>query len=194
MRSLLPLALLPCVALLAGAVVQAQSRATAEQGVRVQTYVLATYARPDFGGARRNGGGTLGFNLNVGRVLGRLDPSLDLRALGTGGRVSNQYFYGAGPRVVASFDRLQPFAEFLIGDGIIHFPAPADPSYTHDHCFAKAYGGGADFRVTRGFAVRGEFLRQNWQLSHRAAPFHPEAISVGLRYQFRFRGRGGPDL
>ena len=179
---------------LAATSLPAQSHATAEQGVRLQTYVLGTFARPDYEGGRYNAGITAGADINVFRFFGRVDPSLDLRFLGTIGGVSHQYFTGIGPRVVLDFGRIRPYAEFLLGDGVIHFVNPPDPNYTHDNCLAKAYGGGFDVLLTRDFALRAEFLQQSWQLSIHTPTFHPQAALVGVRYQLHFRGKGGPDL
>lgn len=171
---------------------QGQSRATADQGIRLQAYALGTYVRPDFLGPTRNGGATAGVNVNIFRFFGRVDPSLDLRAMGSFGSVSHQFFYGGGPRVVVTFGRIQPFGEFLIGTGRISFPHPADPNYTHDDSLTRVYGGGLDVGLTRDFALRAEALRQDWQLSSNVPPFHPVSISVGARYQVHFSGRGGP--
>lgn len=171
-----------------------QSRPAAQQGIRLQAYALGTYVRPDFLGAPRNLGATAGLNANVFRFFGRVDPSLDLRAMGSFGSVSHQFFYGGGPRVVVNFHRVQPFGEFLLGTGRISFPHPADPNYTHDDSLTRVYGGGVDVGVGRDFALRAEVLRQDWQLSHNVPVFHPVAVSIGLRYQVHFSGRGGPGL
>lgn len=63
-----------------------------------------------------------------------------------------------GPRVSASFGRIRPFGEFLVGAGHVsasvtsnlpdNFPIPPDTT------FAMAIGGGLDYKIIRPIAAR----------------------------------------
>ncbi len=187
--------LFSALALCAAPSLFAQSVATAHQTLRLQTYALASTVQPAFGVNQRNFGVTAGVDVGTFRISPRIDPSLDLRLLASHGNVSNQFFYGGGPRVMVDLGRYKPYGEFLIGDGIIHFPNTRDPNYTHDNSLVTAFGGGLDVSVHRDFAVRAEALTQSWKLGSTNQAFHPLAVSVGIRYQVHLgRGKDGPDL
>lgn len=174
------------------ALLSAQATGTAHQRIRLQVYGLGSYVRPDFGGALKNAGATVGATANV-FSFGNLELGLDVRAVGSGGRVSKQYFYGAGPRVQADLGRLQPFAAFHIGYGKLVFQYVAVPGYTYDDSLVKAFNGGLDYRLSRSWALRGEVERQSWEFNQSAPGFHPLAISAGVRYQFHFHNPQGPE-
>ncbi len=169
-----------------------QATGTAYQGVRLYAYGMGSYVRPDFGGALRNGGATVGATANV-LTFHPVEVGFDLRAVGSGGRVSKEYFFGGGPRAQVDLGRFQPFAQFHIGYGRLAFQQVTKPGYTHDQSLVKAYGGGVDYKVSRSWAVRGEVERQSWMFSGYVSPFYPLAVSAGVRYQFHFRSRFGPE-
>ena len=171
----------------------AQAAGTASQGVRLYAYGMGSYVRPDFGGALKNAGGTLGGTANV-LTFFPVELGFDLRAVGSGGRVSDQYFFGGGPRAQVDLGRFQPFAQFHVGYGRLDFQQVTKPGYTHDQSLVKAFGGGLDCKLSRSWAVRAEVERQSWHFSGYVSPFSPLAISGGVRYQFHFRSRTGPDL
>lgn len=170
----------------------AQAAGTATQMLRLQAYGMASYVRPDFGGALKNAGGTLGATLNA-VTLFPAEIGLDVRAVGSGGRVSKEFFYGGGPRAQFDLGRVQPYAAVHLGYGRIDFQYPPTPTYTYDNSFVVGYTGGVDVQVRPGsaWALRAEVERQRWKLSKLSPPFYPLAISVGVRYQFRFGSRAG---
>ncbi len=169
-----------------------QATGTAYQGVRLFAYGMGSYVRPDFGGALKNGGATVGGTANV-FTFHPVELGMDLRAVGSGGRVSKEYFFGGGPRVQIDLGRLQPFAQFHVGYGRLTFQQVTTPGYTHDQSLVKAYGGGLDYKLSRAWAVRGEVERQSWNFSGYVYSFYPLAVSAGVRYQFHFRNRFGPE-
>ena len=169
-----------------------QATGTAYQGVRLFAYGMGSYVRPDFGGALKNGGATVGGTANV-FTFHPVELGMDLRAVGSGGRVSKEYFFGGGPRVQIDLGRLQPFAQFHVGYGRLTFQQVTTPGYTHDQSLVKAYGGGLDYKLSRAWAVRGEVERQSWNFSGYVYSFYPLAVSAGVRYQFHFQNRFGPE-
>jgi hypothetical protein len=180
------------LAVLLPAVLQGQATGTAYQGIRLYTYGMGYYVRPDYGGALKNAGATVGGTANV-YTLYPFELGVDLRAVGSGGRVSKEYFFGGGPRVQVDLGRFEPFAQFHVGYGRIAFQYVTTPGYTHDQSLVKAYGGGLDYRLSRSWAVRGEVERQSWFFSGYTYSFYPLAVSAGVRYQFHFHNRLGPE-
>jgi hypothetical protein len=163
------------------------------EAMRLQAFAMLSYVRPDFGGAKKNAGGTVGADLNIGS-FGRFEPSLEVRAVGSGGRVSNQYAYSGGPRVEARYGPFRPYADFLIGYGIIKFNKPKPLTYTQDNSIVMTFGGGVDYALGRSWALRADIQRQSWQIDKAVPAFHPIQISGGLRYRFHFRNKnGGPE-
>lgn len=172
----------------------AQAKPTAAQKVRLQAFGLLSYVRPDYGGALKNAGGTVGADANIGN-FGRLEPSLEFRVLGSGGRVSNQYSYTIGPRAELDFNRFHPYGMFLIGFGSIKYNNPEiinGVPYKQDNSIVKAYGGGLDYLLNERWAIRADVQRQSWQVESSSPKFHPTAFSLGIRYRFHFTGETGP--
>lgn len=165
--------------------------ATADQGIRLQSYALGSYQQPNFGNYGRNQAGiTLGSNLNAFH-LGRFQPSLDARLSGNFGSVSS-LFLGGGPRVAVDLGRLHPYADFLVGYGTLHFTS-SSPAYTHDNSYVTSVGGGVDFSLNHRWAVRADVQRQNWNVGTYSPAFHPVQVGIGVRYQFHFKTKNGPE-
>jgi len=165
-----------------------QATATASQRLHLQGFAAVSYVRPDYGAARKNAGGMVGIDADLIH-FGPVETDLDIRVTGSGGRVSNQYTYGGGPRFILSHGPVRPYADVLLSYGTIVLANPVVPSYTKDHTFVLSYGGGADILLNEAWAVKADIQSQRWVLDDRAPAIHPLAISVGLRYQLRFHNR-----
>lgn len=171
-----------------------QAQPTAKQKIRLQAFGLLSYVRPDYGGAHKNAGGTVGADANIGN-FGRIEPSLEFRVLGSGGRVSNQYSYTVGPRAELDFGNFHPYVMFLFGYGAIKYNNPEiinGVPYKQDNSLVKAYGGGLDYMLNPRWAIRADAQVQSWQVDSAAPKFHPMAFSLGIRYRFHFVGKTGP--
>ena len=177
-----------------------QASATADQAIRLQAYGMVSYVRPDYLGHVSNFGGTAGVTVNAFSFAG-FEPGLDFRILGshgspgTGfdGNTTNQYVFSAGPRLQYDLGNFQPYAAFHLGYGKLVFTNSGDPNYTHDNSTVYAVVGGVDYRVSRSFSLRAEAEGQRWRLTPAAVPFHPVAVSLGVRYQLHLRNRFGPE-
>jgi hypothetical protein len=163
---------------------------TAVQFMRLQAFGTLTAVRPDFGDGKRNAGATVGLDLNIGQFFHRFDPSLEVRAMGSGGRANQQIVYSAGPRIEANYGRFHPYVDYLVGYGVVKFNKPANPAYTQDNSIVTSFGGGLDFALTRSWAVRVDAQSQSWDIG--GATFSPLTGSVGVRYRFHFRNPRGP--
>ncbi|WP_263411476.1 porin family protein [Terriglobus tenax] len=177
-----------CFAATAGKLL-AQSVYTAETRARLYAFGMASYVRPDYGDSLKNAGGTVGADLNLHRLTQRLEPGMEVRVLGSGGRLTRQYNYAAGPRLQYNWNKIQPYAEFLVGYGRITFERPLltpQGFYVGDNALTLNAGGGIDYELNPHWAVRGDFLQQRWSIS-RAGDLKPWAISAGVRYRFLFK-------
>jgi opacity protein-like surface antigen len=93
--------------------------------------------------------------------------------------------YLAGPRyLVGRFGRLEPYAQCLVGLGKIQYPfVIGNESY-----LALAPGAGASYRLSRRWALRGEYEYQLWLNSPNFAgePQHeitPSGFHVGVAFR-----------
>ncbi len=170
-----------------------QATQTADQRIRIKAFAMASYVRPDYGGALKNGGGTVGTDIDGFRLLPHTDIGMDIRYTASEGRVSNQYLFAGGPHISFNAYRFRPYVDYLIGVGDAHFNQSPDPAYTYDETRTRGYGAGFDYGITRFWSVRADAQRQRWRFSVRAPPFNPVEISVGAAYQLHFRSRYGPE-
>jgi hypothetical protein len=85
----------------------------------------------------------------------------------------NENTYLIGPRVpITTWHKLTPYGKVLVGMG--------SGSFLTGHSFVIAYGGGADYQVTKRFSVRGDFEYQQWQVT---PTLHPYGVSAGISYK-----------
>ena len=171
----------------------AQAAPTAEQALRIKVYGMVSYVRPDFDGAKKNIGGTIGGDLDGLHLLPHTDVGLDVRYVGSGGRVSNQYVFSGGPRVTYNLFRVRPYADFLLGHGIVRFNQAPSSLYTQDDSAVYSLGGGVDWMLSRSWGLRADIQRQRWKISQDLPSFHPLQVSIGATYQFHFRNTHGPE-
>jgi len=119
------------------------------------------YVNPDYGGVSgitKNVGALVGGDLNIGQVLGRIEPSVEFRALASVGTVSHQYSYNGGPRLEFDYGRFHPYGILLLGYGKITFVA-ATGSYTKNNSVVCTYGGGLDFALDRHWTIRADMAQ-----------------------------------
>jgi len=184
-------AMLCLVAAGLGPVCLGQAVGTASQAMRLQVFAGPVFVNPDYGGESgltKNVGAVGGADLNIGQVLGRIEPSIEFRALVSSGTVSDQYSYNGGPRLEFDYGRFHPYGIFLMGYGKIIFVG-ATGSYTQNNSGVFTYGGGLDFALDRRWAIRMDVAQQRWRLGMATPPFYPTAVSVGVRYRFSFKNR-----
>ena len=187
---------------LAGAALLTQSasgqahKETAIQAMRLQVYGVGSYMHPQYGSVQTGGGfgvgGAAGFTLHH---VHRLEPAIDVRyTYGTNSALT-ETFLGGGARLTYHMARFHPYGDFMVGTGNINFKQvdPTYPNYRHDDSTVYMFGGGLDYDLTQTFALRVDFQQQKWQLAVGNVPFYPTHASVGLRYQFHFRNKYGPE-
>jgi opacity protein-like surface antigen len=93
--------------------------------------------------------------------------------------------YLAGPRyLIERFGKIQPYAQCLVGFGKMQYPFNIGTG----QYFALAPGGGANYRISHRWTLRGEYEFQLWPGSPNLAnePAHeiqPQGFHVGLAYR-----------
>jgi len=99
------------------------------------------------------------------------------------GETENHYL--AGPQyLIGKWNKLQPFAQCLIGDGQIQFPFGIGTG----NYLAIAPGAGANYRLGGRWALRGEYDYQLWPNSPNVSgePSHeikPNGFHLGLAFR-----------
>lgn len=171
----------------------AQASPAAQQRLHLQAFGTASYVGSDFHTSGKNGGGTIGVDLDGFRLLRDTSLGLDVRYTASKGTVSNQYLLSGGPRISFNAYRFQPYVTYQAGYGRGTFNHGLDPHYLSDTTGVRAYGGGFDYMLTRFWGVRADVLQQRWRYSHTQPYFHPVAASVGISYQLHLYSRAGPD-
>jgi opacity protein-like surface antigen len=81
---------------------------------------------------------------------------------------------------------VHPYADFLIGSGIIHFNTSAT-GYTSDNSTVYDFGGGVDIDLVHHFQLKGDYQYQHWKLGQASNAFTPNLFLIGVNYQFHFR-------
>ena len=191
-KALTALALLIPVA--ASARGHAQAVETATRVSEISVFGQYQYLHPDYG--PRNDSGIIA-GVNYTRFFRSiLIPSFELRATyaAKGATVGEETGLG-GVRVdlhLRRFDRLRPYADFLVGAGQINFTHPvAYPSglYAHDNSVVLNYGVGADYDIFFHLALEVEYQFQHWNIGSAQAPdtLTPSMLGIGLRYRIPFR-------
>jgi|HubBroStandDraft_2_1064218.scaffolds.fasta_scaffold131195_2 hypothetical protein len=98
-----------------------------------------------------------------------------------------------GPQASFAMGRVRPFARFLIGDTNMHTAADEAPNgntFTSTNSYTYGAGGGADVRLTRRFALRGQvdWLHNRFQTTddQRTQFEIPNVARVSTGIVFRF--------
>lgn len=161
----------------------AQASPTATRSAGLSAFGGLQFANPEYGPPHTNKG--IAFGVDYTQFLHfHVEPSLEIRANFNNGPNADERSYLFGPRAIALFGPLQPYADFLFGPGDIHFPN-ATSSYTGDNSVVYNYGGGIDLRVTHNFFLKLDIQGQHWNTGE--VRFTPLLGTVGITYQIPFR-------
>ena len=96
----------------------------------------------------------------------------------TGPAITEDSFLG-GLKVETHVRRIRPYAAFLVGYGIINYVQVNQ----NDDSIAYAVALGADYNVTRQFAVKVDAMEQFWKLGNASNELTPTSLSVGVVYR-----------
>lgn len=188
LRSILPrLALVPLSLLfLLPRPLHAQAGTTASKTEDVSVFGGIEFANPEYG-PDSNTGGAIGVDFT--RYFRHLpvQPSLELRANFNSGSYADEHSYLFGVRAAYAYRRYNPYVDFLVGPGNIHYPL--NINYAGDNSIVYNYGGGLDIDVARNFSLKLDLQQQRWNTD--TFKFTPVVGIVGVTYHIPFRSQVG---
>ncbi len=159
----------------------AQASSTASKAAAVSVFAGLDVSDPAYG-PNRNKGVSLGANYT--RYLRfPVQPSVEVRVNFSNGSYANERSYLVGFRALVPVGRFEPYADFLIGPGSIHFPL--NVGYTGDNSTVFNYGGGVDVPLSSRFALKLDVQAQHWNTGE--LTFTPVLGTVGISYRVPFR-------
>jgi opacity protein-like surface antigen len=185
MRSALCVTSIALLAMISAApAARGQATYTADRIDGLSVFGAYTYLNTDYG--QNDPGYMFGADYTHSIHSRFIVPSIEVRYIGsTGPSITEDSFLG-GLKVETHFRHLHPYAGFLIGYGVINYVK----FNANDNSIAYAVAVGADYNITRQFAVKIDAQEQFWKLGHASSELTPEAVSVGVLYRIpSFRGR-----
>jgi hypothetical protein len=174
---------------------QSFAQQNAPQGTREGEFSVFggyTHALPDYGPFGDNGG-TVGADFT--RYFHRLfAPSVEARFNFNSGKTINETNSLIGLRLQADMKRFHPYGDVLIGAGHLTFKTPIPPTYVHDTAFAKSYGAGVNFDVSRYFQLKADyqfeqlnFGKSTLVVNNSDFTLTPSYFTAGVVYRLPFR-------
>jgi hypothetical protein len=185
-----PLSLRRCIA--AFALTCALAGALASASAQAQGHSMPTATRA--GDLQLGGGvvlGTSNYNFSETHLLGgAFYTTFDIRShLGAEANFHQsqssedstvyERTFEVGPRFYVLRGAFEPYAKVLYGRGDYNFSKSiANIAYN-----IYTVGGGADFRVTRSFNIRGDYEYQTWP-GFPISALHPSVVTIGVAIHF----------
>jgi hypothetical protein len=171
----------------------AQALPTATQTLTLSAFGGFSGVDVGFGGTR-NLGATLGADVGFRHFAG-LQPAVEVRGTyASGGHiVSNYKTLLIGGRVARTFGRIQPYADFLYGRGILDYGNGGYPNanytllYTHSAGNVFSPGGGINLTVTEHIAAKIDGQYQRFATPVTASQIiYTVPLTFGVEYRFDF--------
>jgi hypothetical protein len=169
---------------------RAQASDTAHQNIHFEVFGMATAEKPNFIASDVAYGVTGGTSLDW--RFGRFRPGAAIRGSFATYSFQSLKMISVGPKLTYDVGRFHPYGDFLIGYGVGSFKIPLGPMYTGNDSTVYSVGGGLDYAVTRYWAIRLDYHHESWDFDAPVQPFHPQPVSIGVRYSVHTRSRGGP--
>lgn len=158
-----------------------QASTTASRAADLSVFGGLQIADPDYGPLTNNKGAAFGVDFTRFVHL-PVQPSLELRANLNSGSYADERSYLFGLRGMAFFGPLQPYADFLVGPGDIHFPR--NVGYVGDNSIVYNFGGGVELGVTHDFSLKLDLQYQRWNTGE--IRLEPLLGTVGVTYHIPF--------
>ena len=87
---------------------------------------------------------------------------------------------------VDHFEKIHPYAKFLMGVGSMDFPPfPGIPNYTHDSFLVTTPGGGVEMQAYHHVWIRADYQYQMWHEVFGPYTSNPNGFTVGAQWDFR---------
>jgi hypothetical protein len=174
----------------------AQALPTAQRAAEITAFGGYTMSNPDQG-VYAYKGFLAGANFTIFPHW-FIDPSVETRFTYASSTTHTEHSFVVGPRLQKDFhnDRLHPYADVLIGVGVVSYHPEILIGDAKDSGVDLVYGGGIDIDVTRHISLKLDAQRHNFNLGVNA--FYkpdgsdylltPSTFSVGATYHFPFAG------
>jgi hypothetical protein len=108
-----------------------------------------------------------------------LTPSLEVRSGISHGKLYSEETFQSGIKVESRIGRFHPYADFLIGKGLIQFAGGH-----HDDSIVPSVGLGLDYTLNSRWSLKADYSHQSWDLGKRSPTFSPSSVSFGIVYRF----------
>ena len=179
-----PFVVLLCLAGLPARSAQAQASYSADRPDDLSAFIAGSRIYTDYG--------VDDYGLTVGGDFSRhfrpFAAGLEARYTRSNNNPTRENSFEGGVRISKNFRRLTPYADFLLGYGVIHF-VTGIPGYTHDNSVIYNPGAGLNLSVTRQFDLKFDAQQQYWNLGQTAGKLEPYIFSVGVTYHVPFGSR-----
>ena len=171
----------------------AQALPTATQPMQLSAFAGVTGEDVGLGGSQ-NKGATVGVDVGVRRFFG-VQPALEVRGTyASGGHiVADNKTAMIGVRAARTFGRIEPYADFLFGRGILDYGNGGFPNanytllYTHSAGNIYSPGGGFNLRVTEHFGAKIDGQYQRFATPVTAKKYiYVVPLTIGVVYNFDF--------
>jgi hypothetical protein len=142
----------------------------------------------------RNLGITAGGDVTL-RSYRSFTPSLEIR--GTypllEGNVASQRNLLGGLKVEKTYGRIHPYVDVLYGRGSIHYQKGGYPDLSGNFLYLQSpsnvlsFGGGADYDLSRNFAVKADFQFQRYSTPvTESGHIYGKPLTLGIVYRVNF--------
>jgi len=171
----------------------AQSKITATRSAEFDLFGGFNRLNSDYIPPYINYGMTLGgdYTQFIKRYHGLITPSFQLRGTIVPGNTHNEKTIEGGLKLATTYRRLHPYGDFMLGQGVITFPRPANPDPNNkyrDSSIIYIGGGGVTYDVYRGWSAMADYQYQYWDLGgHPPNRFYPQSLTFGLVYHIPFK-------
>ena len=163
----------------------AQAVPTAFKTTDISAFGGYLNASPAYGPTRNNGEAFGAIVTRYFRIP--VDTALEGRVNLTNGTYIQQHTYLGGLQIKADFlHRLHPYADFLAGQGTLHFNTTAT-GHINDNSIVYNYGAGLDLDLIHNFQLRADFQHQIWTIGRTPSSFAPNIFFFGVNYVIPFR-------
>jgi hypothetical protein len=165
----------------------AQSSPARTRGAELTGFGMYTFLTPDYGGLP-DSGFTVGGDFT--KLYKFTSLSLEFRYKNAVGPTVGENTLGGGPRFEYRWTRVHVYADLLGSTGTITFSNKnARGSYGKgfNGSVVYTYGGGVDYDLSGGLAVRFDYQSEHWDLEEKPEILlFPNALSVGIVLRVRF--------
>jgi opacity protein-like surface antigen len=110
-----------------------------------------------------------------------LTPSLEVRSGISPGKLYSEETFQGGIKVESRIGRFHPYADFLIGKGLIQFEGGH-----RDNSLVPSVGFGLDYTLSSRWSLKADYTHQSWDLGKASPTFSPSSLSFGIAYRFNF--------